>query len=136
MTADTSPSVPFWSPTGLTSVLLVVAALAASLSAWVYSGQAARRVRDVEVQTEIARAYQYRAIACLDHAAASLADPALRAFADSSLEVSRGITLCLVKNRDRGVVQIDGLAACVREVEIVNGLLDPSAGAAIAPPPC
>ena len=136
MTTDRSPPVPLWSATAVVSAMLVVAALTAALSAWAYTGQAARRVEDVQVQTELARAFQARAIACLDQAAASLGDPSRLARAESSLEISRGITLCLVKNRDQAVVEVDGLATCVREVEVANGLIDPAAGATFAAPPC
>ncbi len=137
MTAQTSPVVPLWTPTGLASVLLILTALAASLSAWIYSGRAAHRVEDVQIQTVLAGAYQARAIACLDHAAAALGDPALRPHADRSLEISRGITLCLVMNRDEAMLGVGGLEACVREVEIANGLLDPAAtGARFVAPPC
>lgn len=137
MTAQTSPAVPLWTLTGLASILLVLTALAASLSAWVYTGRAAHRVEDVQVKAVLTAAYQARAIACLDHAAAALGDPALRIHADSSLEISRGITLCLVMNREEAMLGVGGLEACVREVEIANGLLDSAAtGARFAAPPC
>ena len=137
MTAQTSPAVPLWTPTGLASIVLVLTALAASLSAWVYTGRAAHRVEDVEIQGVLARAYQARATACLDHAAAALGDPALRPHADGSLEISRGITLCLVMNREEAMLGVGSLEACVREVEIANGPLDPAAtGMRFAAPPC
>jgi hypothetical protein len=136
MTTKNPPSVPLWSPTGLASVLLSLAALATALGAWFYAGRAARRVENLQIQAVLSGAYQARAVACLDRAAAALGDPALHSHAAGSLEISRGITLCLIKFRDEAMLRIDALATCVREVEIANGLIVPAASGALAAPPC
>ena len=122
---------------GATALGIAGAALAASLFALGYIRHSGRLVADVEVATAIADAYQRRAIDCIDLARGWIGQPESHARARMSLDLSRGLTLCLVTARDDARLDVGALSACVREVEIVNTIFeDIPGGAGLARPAC
>jgi len=129
------PAAPAWSRGSLLAVALAAAALAMSLGALLYARQSDRMIAEVEIQTALAEAYQSRAIDCLDLARAWIDDPTRRARAQMSLDISKGITLCLVKARDEGRMEVGAMATCIREVEAFNTVLEvgPGGGSASHP---
>lgn len=128
---------PLMTGQGLVAVAVVLAALAASVGALGYSRHSGQMVSDVELQTTITGAYQRRAVDCLDLARSWIGDPRQRARASMSLDLSRGLTLCLVKSREDARLDLDILSACVREIETINSVFEIAPGAGIlAHPAC
>lgn len=112
-------------------------ALAASLFALGYVRHSGRLAADVEVASALTDAYQRRAIDCIDLASGWIGRPESHARARMSLELSRGLTLCLVKAREDARLDIRALSACVAEVEIVNTIFESiPGGGAVARPAC
>jgi hypothetical protein len=112
-------------------------ALAVSLGSWLHIGRSTRLAEAARVQAILVEAYQGRAFGCLDTAVAALRDPALLDRAEKSLDIARGITLCLVKGRDGALLRIDEADACVKDVEARNTVLDAGpAETVVARPAC
>lgn len=124
-----------WSRDSLLAIVVAATALAAALGALLYARQSDRMIAEVELQTALAEAYQSRAIDCLDLARAWIDDPDRRQRAQMSLDMSKGITLCLVKARDEGRMDVGVMATCIREVEALNTVLEvgPGGGSASRP---
>lgn len=135
--ARTTPAFPVAPVTvhGMMALGVAGAALAASLFALGYIRHSGRLADDVEVAYAITEAFQRRAIDCIDLARAWIGDPEGLARASMSLDISRGLTLCLVKARDDTRLDVGQLSDCVREVEIVNTIFETVPSGAVLPRP-
>lgn len=123
--------------TGAAALGIAGAALAASLYALGHVRHSGRLAADVEVASTITDAYQRRAIDCIDLASGWIGRPESHLRARMSLELSRGLTLCLVKAREDARLDMRALSACVAEVEIVNTIIESiPGGGAMARPAC
>lgn len=113
-----------WSANNLMAVAVATMAVAGSFAALLQARQVDRLVAEIEVQTLVAEAYQSRAMHCLDVARGWIEDAEHRQQAQMSLDLSKGITFCLVRARDRARLEVSALAACTREVEAANSVFD------------
>jgi hypothetical protein len=119
---------------GIFSVLIAALAIASAFGALMQVLHSDRLVAEVEVQTVVAEAYQSRAIHCLDLARAWIEDDDRRPLALMSLNISKGITFCLVRARDHARLEVEALTDCTREVEAAGTVLDH--GDAVPHPVC
>ena len=119
------------------AIALAGLALLLAAGAWYRLDRAERVAEEVREQAAFARAYEQRALSCLDVAVASIGDPAQRERAAKSLAVSHGIMLCLVRHREQALLSLGAIADCIAEVEATNSILgsDP-AGPEVARPAC
>ena len=116
----TLPAAPSWTPASLTSIALIVLALAAAAGSWLHARYTMQQVAGIELQMALADAHEARSLACMDLVQAGLADPAGAELAKKRLNISNGITLCLVKNREAAQVSLDGLSQCIFDLGETN----------------
>jgi hypothetical protein len=127
------PPAPLRTPFTRMAVALSLVALVAAVAAYAFIEHAGRSAAAVTAQSALADAYGRRALRCLDVSEAALGDPAGAERARRSLNISGGITLCLVKARDDARLDEDVLAACIARVEAANAV--PAADATSATRP-
>jgi hypothetical protein len=131
------PPTPLRTPFTVTAVALSAIALAVVLVAHFLISRAGRMADAVAAQGAVAEAYERRALLCLDQSEAALADPGAAERAERSLNISGGITLCLVRARDDARLDEAALEACISELEAANLVPGTGAdGAAVLIPAC
>jgi hypothetical protein len=126
-----------WTRASQLAVAVTFLAVAIAVGALAYGRRSERLLAEVELQAVLVETYQNRALDCLDLARIWMDDAAQRRRAQLSLDLSKGITLCLVKARDAGRISVGALGACIREVETANTVIDVTlGGAGIQRPAC
>jgi hypothetical protein len=109
----------FWTPATLLAIGIALLALAVSVAAYLSIEHAQRLAAAVATQRSIAVAYEDRALRCLDHTVAALGAGGARR-AERSLNMSEGITLCLVQSRENARLDETALRECIRHLEAAN----------------
>ena len=107
-----------------TLVAVAVVAVAGSVGALAHARYSSWMIKEVEAQAMVTESFQRRAIDCLDLAQTWIGDPVHRSRAEMSLDLSKGITLCLVKSRNEARLDLGTLAACVSEVEAASTVFE------------
>ncbi len=124
-------STPILTVNGLLAVGIAMTALCGAIGALAYVRHSGQLASEVAMQTTISQAYQRRAVDCLDLARGWIGDPDQRGRASMSLDLSRGLTLCLVRARNDARINISMLEACVLEVETANTVFEITPGSGI-----
>lgn len=126
-----------WRIDGLIAIGAAALAVAGALGALVQTRDSDRLIAEIELQTLVTDAYHHRAIDCLDLARVWMGRSDLLERAQKSLDMSKGITLCLVKARHQARLDMAPLAACIREVETANTIVELGAdGTSAVRPAC
>ena len=113
-----------FSPLTLAACGLAVLAVGASAGAYYSIARAERRADAVRVQQAVATAIEARALRCLDRATVAPGDFEAAERARRSLNISAGITFCLVNAREDAHLDHAELDACVRALEAENMISD------------
>lgn len=127
---------PFWTLGSVAAVALAVLAVAAAAGGLFQATRATKLEHDLDAQALLANVYLQRSMDCMDLARAEMTGAADLARAEKMLNISKGITLCLVKARDDSVIDAEELSGCMIEIEAGNLIVDPESAEATTRPAC